>query len=185
MAAASLVDYYAPLLIGSTMIALVTNMFKDVLNGQDIQDPFTTDNIARAFTSGGGAGFAGDIFVSALGDYKYGHPNIYNAFGPVFSSMLDAYTIYDKYKDDRDIGANVLRFAKSNIPMVNLWYTKQLLNHAVFNQLQEMMNPGYHRRMERKSMRMRGTGYWWQPTSAMPGRLPRVAKSTDRWEIMK
>lgn len=185
MAAASLVDYYAPLLIGSTMIALVTNMFKDVLNGQDIQDPFTTDNIARAFTSGGGAGFAGDIFVSALGDYKYGHPNIYNAFGPVFSSMLDAYTIYDKYKDDRDIGANVLRFAKSNIPMVNLWYTKQLLNHAVFNQLQEMMNPGYHRRMERKSMRMRGTGYWWQPTSAMPGRLPRVAKSKDRWEIMK
>lgn len=99
--------------------------------------------------------------------------------------MLDAYTIYDKYTDDRDIGANVLRFAKSNIPMVNLWYTKQLLNHAVFNQLQEMMNPGYHRRMERKSMRMRGTGYWWQPTSAMPGRLPRVAKSKDRWEIMK
>ena len=93
--------------------------------------------------------------------------------------------ILDKYKDDRDIGANVLRFAKSNIPMVNLWYTKQLLNHAVFNQLQEMMNPGYHRRMERKSMRMRGTGYWWQPTSAMPGRLPRVAKSKDRWEIMK
>ena len=182
---ASWIGYYGKLILGTTMIAAVSNMFKDLLNGQDIQDPFTTDNIARAFTSGGGAGFAGDIFVSALGDYKYGHPNIYNAFGPVFSSMLDAYTIYDKYTDDRDIGANVLRFAKSNIPMVNLWYTKQLLNHAVFNQLQEMMNPGYHRRMERKSMRMRGTGYWWQPTSAMPGRLPRVAKSKDRWEIMK
>lgn len=181
----SWIGYYSTLILGTTMIAAVSNMFKDLLNGQDIQDPFTTDNIARAFTSGGGAGFAGDIFVSALGDYKYGHPNIYNAFGPVFSSLLDAYTIYDKYKDDRDIGANVLRFAKSNIPMVNLWYTKQLLNHAVFNQLQEMMNPGYHRRMERKSMRMRGTGYWWQPTSAMPGRLPRVAKSKDRWEIMK
>lgn len=177
--------YYGALIAGTTMIAAVSNMFKDLLNGQDVQDPWTNDFWLRAFTSGGGAGFAGDIFVSALGDYKYGHPNIYNAFGPVFSSMLDAYTIYDKYKDDRDIGANVLRFAKSNIPMVNLWYTKQLLNHAVFNQLQEMMNPGYHRRMERKSMRMRGTGYWWQPTSAMPGRLPRVAKSKDRWEIMK
>lgn len=182
---ASWVGYYVAVMGATTMLSFVSNMFKDVLNGQDIQDPFTWENVGRAFTSGGGAGFAGDIFVSALGDYKYGHPNIYNAFGPVFSSMLDAYTIYDKYKDDRDIGANVLRFAKSNIPMVNLWYAKQLLNHAVFNQLQEMMNPGYHRRMERKSMRMRGTGYWWQPTSAMPGRLPRVAKSKDRWEIMK
>ena len=183
--AASAIGYYSTLIVGTTMIAAVSNMFKDLLNGQDIQDPFTTDNIARAFTSGGGAGFAGDIFVSSMGDYKYGHPNVYNAFGPVISSALDAVEIFDKYKDDRDIGANVLRFAKSNIPMVNLWYTKQLLNHAVFNQLQEMMNPGYHRRMERKSMRMRGTGYWWQPTSAMPGRLPRVAKSKDRWEIMK
>lgn len=183
--AASAIGYYSTLIVGTTMIAAVSNMFKDLLNGQDIQDPFTTDNIARAFTSGGGAGFAGDIFISSMGDYKYGHPNVYNAFGPVISSALDAVEIFDKYKDDRDIGANVLRFAKSNIPMVNLWYTKQLLNHAVFNQLQEMMNPGYHRRMERKSMRMRGTGYWWQPTSAMPGRLPRVAKSKDRWEIMK
>lgn len=182
---ASWIGYYSTLILGTTMIAAVSNMFKDLLNGQDIQDPFTTDNIARAFTSGGGAGFAGDIFVSSMGDYKYGHPNVYNAFGPVISSALDAVEIFDKYKDDRDIGANVLRFAKSNIPMVNLWYTKQLLNHAVFNQLQEMINPGYHRRMERKSMRMRGTGYWWQPTSAMPGRLPRVAKSKDRWEIMK
>lgn len=96
------------------MIAAVSNMFKDLLNGQDIQDPFTTDNIARAFTSGGGAGFAGDIFVSSMGDYKYGHPNVYNAFGPVISSALDAVEIFDKYKDDRDIGANVLRFAKSS-----------------------------------------------------------------------
>lgn len=185
MATASRVGYYAPLIIGTTAIAAVSNMFKDLVNGSDIQDPWTTDNIKRAFTSGGGAGFMGDIMVSAMDDYKYGHPAIFNLAGPVFSSAADAIAIFDKYKDDKDVGANVIRFAKSNIPLVNLWYTKQMLNHAVFNQLQEMMNPGYHRRLERKGMRTRGTGYWWQPTSMVPSRLPRVARSKDRWGIMK
>lgn len=178
-------SYYGTLIAGTTMIAAVSNMFKDLANGSDIQDPWTTDNWKRAFTSGGGAGYVGDILVSALDDYKYGHPNILNLAGPVFSSAMDAYSIFDKYKDDKDIGANVIRFAKSNIPLVNVWYTKQLINHAIFNQLQEMSNPGYHRRMERKAMRTRGTGNWWAPTSMTPGRLPRVAKSKDRWELMK
>ena len=178
-------SYYGTLIAGMTMIAAVSNMFKDLANGSDIQDPWTTDNWKRAFTSGGGAGYVGDILVSALDDYKYGHPNILNLAGPVFSSAMDAYSIFDKYKDDKDVGANVIRFAKSNIPLVNVWYTKQLINHAIFNQLQEMSNPGYHRRMERKAMRTRGTGNWWAPTSMTPGRLPRVAKSKDRWEFMK
>lgn len=179
-AIASRVGYAASLIISTTLVAWVGNMFKDIVNGSDIKDPFSTDALMRAFASGGGAGFMGDILVSALDDYKYGHQAVLNLLGPVFSTLLDAYTIFDKYKDNKDIGANVLRLVKGNLPLVNLWYTKQLLNHAVFNQIQEMMNPGYHRRIEQKIRKNQGVGYWWKPTDMLPYRMPEIGTEPRR-----
>lgn len=179
-AIASRVGYAASLIISTSLVAWVGNMFKDIVNGSDIKDPFSTDALMRAFASGGGAGFMGDILVSALDDYKYGHQAVLNLLGPVFSTLLDAYTIFDKYKDNKDIGANVLRLVKGNLPFVNLWYTKQLLNHAVFNQIQEMMNPGYHRRIEQKIRKNQGVGYWWQPTDMLPYRMPEFGTDPSR-----
>lgn len=179
-ATASRVGYATSLIVSTTLVAWVANMFKDIVNGSDIKDPFSTDAIMRAFASGGGAGFMGDILVSALDDYKYGHQAVLNLLGPVFSTILDAYTIFDKYKDNKDIGANVIRLAKGNLPLVNLWYTKQLLNHAVFNQIQEMMNPGYHRRIEQKIRKNQGVGYWWKPTDMLPYRMPEIGTEPRR-----
>ena len=155
-------------------------MFKDLINGSDVKDPTTLDAFKRAFTAGGGMGFIGDILVSGMDDYKYGHPALMNMAGPVLSTAMDAYTIFDKYKDNKDIGANFLRIVKGNLPVVNLWYTKQLLNHAVFNQIQEMMNPGYHRRIEQKIRKNQGVGYWWKPTDMLPYRMPEIGTEPRR-----
>lgn len=177
----SRVGYYSTLIASTTLVAWVANMFKDIINGSDVKDPFTTDAIfKRALTAGGGMGFIGDILVSGMDDYKYGHPALMNMAGPVLSTAMDAYTIFDKYKDNKDIGANVLRIVKGNLPVVNLWYTKQLLNHAVFNQIQEMMNPGYHRRIEQKIRKNQGVGYWWKPTDMLPYRMPEIGTETRR-----
>lgn len=177
----SRVWYYSTLIASTTLVAWVANMFKDIINGSDVKDPFTTDAIfKRALTAGGGMGFIGDILVSGMDDYKYGHPALMNMAGPVLSTAMDAYTIFDKYKDNKDIGANVLRIVKGNLPVVNLWYTKQLLNHAVFNQIQEMMNPGYHRRIEQKIRKNQGVGYWWKPTDMLPYRMPEIGTEPRR-----
>ncbi len=176
----SFAGYHAALILAGTFIGAVILMIKDLLSGSDIKTPNNRDFWIRAFTTGGGAGFVGDILVSALDDYKYGHQSVFNAFGPVYSTMLDAYTIFDKYKDDKDIGANVIRLAKGNLPFVNLWYTKQVINHAVFNQLQEMLNPGYHARIERKIQKNQGVGFWWKPTGMTPRRAPRIGVQPDK-----
>lgn len=177
----SRIGYYSTLIASTTLVAWVANMFKDIINGSDVKDPFTTDAIfKRALTAGGGMGFIGDILVSGMDDYKYGHPALMNMAGPVLSTAMDAYTIFDKYKDNKDIGANVLRIVKGNLPVVNLWYTKQLLNHAVFNQIQEMMNPGYHRRIEQKIRKNQGVGYWWKPTDMLPYRMPEIGTEPRR-----
>lgn len=177
---ASRTGYYISLIFLTTLISSVTNMFKDVVNGSDIKTPLTTDFWLRAFTSGGGAGFVGDILVSGLDDYKYGHPSLMNGLGPVLSTVLDTYTIYDKFKDNKDVGANLIRIAKSNLPLVNLWYAKQVINHGVFNQLQEMINPGYHARIERKIQKNQGVGFWWKPTEMTPRRAPRIGTQPDK-----
>ena len=177
----SRVGYYSTLIASTTLVAWVANMFKDIINGSDVKDPFTTDAIfKRALTAGGGMGFIGDILVSGMDDYKYGHPALMNMAGPVLSTAMDAYTIFDKYKDNKDIGANMLRIVKGNMPVVNLWYTKQLLNHAVFNRIQEMMNPGYHRRIEQKIRKNQGVGYWWKPTDMVPYRMPEFGTEPNR-----
>lgn len=177
----SRVGYYSTLIASTTLVAWVANMFKDIINGSDVKDPFTTDAIfKRALTAGGGMGFIGDILVSGMDDYKYGHPALMNMAGPVLSTAMDAYTIFDKYKDNKDIGANMLRIVKGNLPVVNLWYTKQLLNHAVFNKIQEMMNPGYHRRIEQKIRKNQGVGYWWKPTDMLPYRMPEIGTEPRR-----
>ena len=177
----SRIGYYSTLIASTTLVAWVANMFKDIINGSDVKDPFTTDAIfKRALTAGGGMGFIGDILVSGMDDYKYGHPALMNMAGPVLSTAMDAYTIFDKYKDNKDIGANVLRIVKGNLPVVNLWYTKQLLNHAVFNKIQEMMNPGYHRRIEQKIRKNQGVGYWWKPTDMLPYRMPEIGTEPRR-----
>lgn len=177
----SRIGYYSTLIASTTLVAWVANMFKDIINGSDVKDPLTFDAIfKRALTSGGGMGFIGDILVSGMDDYKYGHPALMNMAGPVLSTAMDAYTIFDKYKDNKDIGANFLRIVKGNLPVVNLWYTKQLLNHAVFNQIQEMMNPGYHRRIEQKIRKNQGVGYWWKPTDMLPYRMPEVGTEPRR-----
>jgi len=180
-AVGSRIGYYSTLIASTTLVAWVANMFKDIINGSDVKDPLTFDAIfKRALTSGGGIGFIGDILVSGMDDYKYGHPALMNMAGPVLSTAMDAYTIFDKYKDNKDIGANVLRIVKGNLPVVNLWYTKQLLNHAVFNQIQEMMNPGYHRRIEQKIRKNQGVGYWWKPTDMLPYRMPEIGTEPRR-----
>lgn len=176
----SRVGYMSSLVVSTTLVAYVANMFKDLINGSDVKDPTTLDAFKRAFTAGGGMGFIGDILVSGMDDYKYGHPALMNMAGPVLSTAMDAYTIFDKYKDNKDIGANVLRIVKGNLPVVNLWYTKQLLNHAVFNQIQEMMNPGYHRRIEQKIRKNQGVGYWWKPTDMLPYRMPEIGTEPRR-----
>lgn len=168
----SYIGYMSSLIISTTLVAYISNMLKDVINGTDVKDPTTFDAFKLALTAGGGLGFVGDILVSGMDDYKYGHPSLMNMAGPVLSTALDAYTVFDKFKDNKDISANLIRIAKGNLPLVNLWYTKQLLNHAVFNQLQEMANPGYHRRIERKLRKNQGVGFWWRPTDMLPYRSP-------------
>ena len=57
--------------------------------------------------------------------------------------------------------------AQGNTPFVNLFYTKPALDYLVFYQLQEMVNPGYLRRMERNVKRDQGQEFFLPPSQVV------------------
>jgi hypothetical protein len=72
-------------------------------------------------------------------------------------------------------GAELVKFAKGMTPGANLWYLKAATNHLLFNQLQELVSPGYLSRVKSKAQREFGTTEWWDSREMAPGRAPNLA----------
>ena len=66
---------------------------------------------------------------------------------------------------DEDLRGDAIRLLKGNTSFANLFYTQQAMNYLVWYQLQETVNPGYLRRMERRIERENNQTYWMPPTS--------------------
>jgi hypothetical protein len=70
---------------------------------------------------------------------------------------------------------NAIRFAKQNIPVLNLWYLQSAMDHILWNQAQEAASPGYLERMQARAEGMKGTTWYWQPGESAPQRAPDVS----------
>src|SRR5690606_21755482 len=128
---------------------------------------------------GGGVGIFGDLLYTGMGgDNRAGSPNWASFAGPVFGSVVDladltvgnlGQAIQGK---DTHAGAEAIRFAKSHMPFVNLWYAKAAIDHAGLQDLQEYLSPGYLARMQRTARRDWGQDFWWRPGAGLPNRAP-------------
>src|SRR3546814_5987861 len=101
--------------------------------------------------------------LSIFGDFlfedttQFGQSLLATVAGPVAGLAEDVFRLTQGTAvkaakgEETDFGAKAIRFARSNIPGANLWYTKAALDHLVFHQLQEYFSPGYLRRMKRRA----------------------------------
>lgn len=172
-------QYLATLIIGTTLMGYCVNQIKTLIAGKDLEDPAAIDTWISAFTVGGGAGIIGDLLVNATDDSKYGHSAYINFMGPVIGTILSASETWDATKIGGDGGAKAWRLAKSNLPFINIWYVKAVLDHTVLNQLSEFLSPGYRKRMEKNTRKRTGQGFWRNERGIR--RAPRVAKHPDPW----
>lgn len=154
-------------------VALQLHQLKD---GKDPRDTTEVKFWAAAFVQGGGIGVFGDILYTGFGgNARSGQPNWTGLAGPVFGVGLDAFGVANEFRkealgEDSKAGAKLLRFAKSNAPFINLWYTRAAFDHLLFHDLQEQISPGYLSDMERRAQRDFGQSYWWRPGgSPVPG----------------
>jgi hypothetical protein len=171
--------YTAALAITGTALGAIAFQTKQMVQGKDPVDMTTTKFWVRAISQGGGAGFMGDI---VLGDTTQDRSPLDSlsriTMGPTFGSAADAWELtkgnYDEWNAGKDThaGAEAMRFARSHLPYVNLWYGKAALDHMLLHSVQENLSPGYLARQRTRAQKDWEQGYWWAPGEAAPQRAP-------------
>jgi hypothetical protein len=159
----------------------VTGMFlgalqvqsRAVLAGKDPIEMDPTDEHgakfwAKAWATGGGAGFLADVLMAPLDDPSRRWSGALGMAGPVPGAIGG---LIDVAKSDR-MGADAVGWVNDQLPFVDMWQTKAAYEHWFLHNVQEALNPGYLSRMEQRSLRNWGNGYWWEPGEALPDRAP-------------
>jgi hypothetical protein len=178
-ALANKLAYTAAMLVSTTALGAIAFQTKQMLQGKDPVDMSTPKFWTRAAAQGGGAGFIGDILLGDTTDSRSPLDNLGKlALGPTFGSLADLYELTKGNIDeklagkDTHIGAEALKFSRSHLPYVNLWYTKAALDHMILHAVQENLSPGYLARQKQRAMKDWNQGFWWQPGEPLPQRAP-------------
>lgn len=186
----SKVAYSVAMMTSLTLFGALTQQLKAVTTGKDPLDMTKGKFWAAAFLQGGGLGIFGDILYTGMGgNARGGQANWTSLLGPVFGTAADAAAITLGYAGDsiaaknsaqqksanRRAASNAIRFARGNLPLINLWYLRAAVDHMALHELQEQVSPGYLRRMKQTAKRDMGSTYWWEPGKPLPARAPSAA----------
>lgn len=145
----------------TTLGGYVATAIKDALKGRTprriMEDDGTIniDVIAQAMARGGGLGIYGDLLMSEY-DQAYKNPISVTA-GPAIGAAAEAIGLTSQgvrsiFDDDVNAPSsrNVVRLIQSNTPYANLFYIKPIIDYMILYKLDEMLNPGSLRKMERR-----------------------------------
>lgn len=177
--------YSMGLMTGLTLLGALSIELKDLVQGRNPRDAATGKFWGAAFAQGGGVGIFGDVLYTGMGgNSRTGAPNWANLAGPVIGTGIDALNLslgnLGKVVrgDDTKFGAESLRFGRSNLPFLNLWYLKSAVDHAGFNDLQETVSPGYLARQRAAAAKDWGATWYWDPQEPLPTSAPSLASVT-------
>lgn len=171
--------YIGSFIAGTTVLGAAAQQISQILSGKDPQDMTKAKFLATALLKGGSLGIYGDFLLNT--NTQYGSSPLGVLAGPVAGyaedliGLTQGAAIRAAKGEKVDFGANLIKFIKTNIPLQNLWYTKAGTDRMFFNQLQEIVSPGYMRRVEQRAQRDFGQSYYWSPGDIAPSRPPNFA----------
>ncbi|NAR66890.1 hypothetical protein [Acinetobacter haemolyticus] len=164
--------YGASIFAMTTLLGALVVQLKELVNGNDPQtmwdseDPQKTMNfLTRSAIQGGGLSILGDILVA--GTDTSGRSTSDFLVGPFGSDAKAVLGLtvgnLTQYYEGKDTNApnEAFKLVKNKIPAQNLWYTKAATNRLVFDELQDIVAPGYREKLLRKAEREQGRTRWW------------------------
>ncbi len=159
----------AKLIVASTIFGYASMTVKEMIKGKKPREPENAAQAAKliqaAMLQGGGFGIYGDYL---FGQYnRFGSSALESAAGPTLSTANDIVKLFHKAKAGDDFGASALRLGLNNTPFLNLFYARPVLDYAILWEMQEAVNPGAMRRMERRAKDEAGQEYWLSPSEAV------------------
>lgn len=160
----------AQLIVMSTLAGYGSMALKDLAKGRMPRDPTESPEqaakvFAAALVQGGGAGIYGDFLFGEAS--RYGSGTIESLAGPALSTAGRIVDLYHKVLRGDDVAASGFREILNNTPYANLFYSRAALDYLIFYRIQESMNPGYLRRMERRIEEQNAQTFVFQPSEVV------------------
>jgi hypothetical protein len=139
----------------------ISGAIKDAIRGKTPK-PLTPLNIQDALLRGGGLGIYGDMLFT---EYDRSYRSFTSTMGgPVISQVDTLADMANKLKHGESIAGETGKLVTNNIPFINLFYIRPVLDYLILWNLQEMGDPGSLRRAERKVERDTGQGFFIRPS---------------------
>src|SRR3546814_450424 len=173
--------YLSALMASTTVLGMAALQTQQVVSGKDPRDMTDSRPWIQAILRGGALSIFGDFLFSDT--TQYGNSLLGTVAGPVAGLAEDvaALTLGNIHQaargEDTHVGAELVRFTRSNMPLANLWYTKAATDHLVFHQFQEFFSPGYLKRMRTRARNEFDQEFWWEPGERVPDRAPDLERA--------
>jgi len=155
----------AKLIVSTTIAGYFAMTVRDLLKGKTPKDIEENPGqvLVQSMLQGGALGFIGDLLFDDLRK-GYGQNPIVNIAGPVAGQVGTIVDLFHQAIRGDEIDTDLIKFLKDNAPGQNLPFVGLALNHYIFWDLSNDMNPGYMSRMQSRLQSEYGQELW------IPGR---------------
>lgn len=161
----------------TSFFGFISMTLNDLARGKVPRDPRDPRTIIAAIQKGGGAGLYSDLLFSQIVDRRFGDAGL-QLFGPTASDLFGSSGlaglaaravegIAARDIDKKDLSGASIRFVQGNTPFINLFWVKPALDYLVLWHMQEAVNPGSLRRMEREMEQRSGQQFIVSPSEVV------------------
>jgi hypothetical protein len=168
--------FRAKLLTVTTMLGGMALLLGDMASGKDPRQIYDEDDPnklldfgVKAMMKGGGLGHFGDFFESvasasadpwkSTGLMGPAAGQVLGAMGPATYHGISALATGDEKETERFTNY-AYKSVKGLVPGQNLWFLKGFLHNVMLDDLQEMANPGYRKRLKERAREDYNQEYW-------------------------
>lgn len=152
----------ALMMVSSTAFGYAAMSMKDMLRGKKPKPIDNHKTWMAAAAQGGGFGIYGDFLFGEAS--RMGGGVLATLGGPTVGKADDLFRLWNGVKAGDDVSAQTFRTIVNNTPYNNLFYTRMAADYLFLYEMQESLNPGYLRRMERRVEQEQGQQWWLRPS---------------------
>jgi len=138
----------AQLMLWTTLFGYGAMAMKDIVKGREPRPADDPKTWVAAMLQGGALGLYGDFLFGEAN--RFGGGLTQSLSGPTLGLIDGGYDLFARMRDGDDAASASFRFAIQNTPFANLFYTRTAMDYLFLHSVQEALNPGALRRMERR-----------------------------------
>lgn len=153
------------LMAGGMAFGYMAMALKDLLKGREPRPVDNYETWMAAAAQGGAFGIYGDFMFGESN--RFGQSFLATIGGPSVSKGQQIVDLWNKVRSGDDAGAQAFRTLINNTPYNNLFYTRIAADYLFLYHIQEALNPGYLRRMERRIEQENGQTFWLKPSEVV------------------